>query len=203
MNFFNRKNARLVLFMASVLLCLNARAVIIANYSESDGDVIGVTTGSAILDDLSLEGTESYTPGIDPGLGYFLTGGSANMDVYTGLTTAPTFGPGGGLEASYGTGPLVGVIDLFYGLALYLPVGYVSGAELESDSIAIFAGESFSSLGMTPGQYIWNWGEGDNADSLVLNIGVVPEPSTYALIISALVGLFAFHRRVKISNLGK
>jgi hypothetical protein len=45
--------------------------------------------------------------------------------------------------------------------------------------------QSFASLGLTPGSYLYHWGSGANADSLTIEIGnpggAVPEASTWAM----------------------
>jgi hypothetical protein len=40
-----------------------------------------------------------------------------------------------------------------------------------------------------PGTYTWNFGTGANADSLILEIGVVPEPASLTLLAVGLAGL--------------
>jgi PEP-CTERM motif len=69
---------------------------------------------------------------------------------------------------------------------LVVPVGY-SGAAL-SDT-ATYDSQTFSSLGATPGTYKWTWGTGPN-QSFTLVIGtVVPEPSTWAMMLLGFAGL--------------
>ena len=71
---------------------------------------------------------------------------------------------------------------------LILPAGYVSGNTL-SDG-ATWNSASFSSLGATPGIYVWKWGSGAHADSFTLDIGsAIPEPSTWALMALGFAGL--------------
>jgi hypothetical protein len=66
---------------------------------------------------------------------------------------------------------------------------------------ATYAGQSFASLGITPGTYLWTW----TGDSVTLNIGSgpapVPEPGTWAAA-ALLAGGAAFMRwrkRAKVS----
>ena len=53
---------------------------------------------------------------------------------------------------------------------LYVPQGYVSGAAL-SDSMT-FNNATFASLGVTPGTYVWTWGNGLPNQNFTLHIGV-------------------------------
>jgi hypothetical protein len=90
-------------------------------------------------------------------------------------------------------------LDVTYN-EVFVPKGYVSGAPLRVTST--YEGQSFKSLGMFSGTYVYSWGSGDHADHLTINIGSgpipgsVPEPSTWALMIvgMGLVGLVAFRR---------
>ena len=70
-----------------------------------------------------------------------------------------------------------------------MPLDYVSGsAFLDS---ATYYGETFSSLGVTRGSYVWRWGSGPTADSFTLDIDSVPEPSSFLLFALGLLMLLA------------
>jgi hypothetical protein len=62
---------------------------------------------------------------------------------------------------------------------IVVPNGYVSGAALSGSST--FTGKTIAGLGLTPGTYVYTWGTGGNADSLRIQIGAAPEPSTLVL----------------------
>lgn len=113
----------------------------------------------------------------------FGAGPSTQMNVFAGISGPSSFGTGSRIFASSATGDRIGVSA---NAQLQLPLGYVSGTFLSGT--ATWANQSLSSLGLTPGQYVWTWGSGATADSLTLNISVVPEPSTAVLL---LVGLAA------------
>jgi hypothetical protein len=48
----------------------------------------------------------------------------------------------------------------FEGFHLSVPKGYVSGTALSD--MAIYSGETFATLGVAPGTYVWKWGNGAN-----------------------------------------
>ncbi len=145
---------------------------------------------------MNLDSTGSYFAFISPSAAG-LYGGPTNptaLAFYSGLTGPASFGTGGMKSASAGSGDLVG----FYRSStdLVVPSGYASGTAL-SDSDT-YTGQSFATLGITPGTYTYTWGTGANADSLTIN-AVVPEPSTWALLAvgAGAPTLAALRRRVR------
>ena len=57
-----------------------------------------------------------------------------------------------------------------------------------------FNNETFSTLGVIPGTYVWTWGTGVN-QNFTLQIGAVPDAgSTLGLLLVAASGLFALSR---------
>ncbi|MDQ6911923.1 MAG: hypothetical protein M3128_03505 [Verrucomicrobiota bacterium] len=62
---------------------------------------------------------------------------------------------------------------------------------LSSDT---YSGQTFASLGVTPGTYVWSWGTGAN-QNFTLRIGAVPESgSSIVLLFVSLVALFGVSR---------
>jgi hypothetical protein len=92
----------------------------------------------------------------------------------------PNFGVGTTeFAASSGSGDLLGLDFDIKGVGV--PENYISGSTLNSTST--FAGQSFASLGVSPGTYTWTWNNNGNQDSFTLTI--VPEPS-----MAGLLGIF-------------
>jgi VPDSG-CTERM motif len=77
-----------------------------------------------------------------------------------------------------------------------VPQGYVSGAAL-SDTMT-FSNATFASLGVTPGTYVWRWGDGPNQNfTLVIGAAGVPDGgTTVSLFGCALLGLAAARRKL-------
>jgi hypothetical protein len=151
---------------------------------ESGGNVVMSASGSLNINDLTLVNS-SFGPIGGGGLGAstatFLMGTfPANGAQYSGFTTTPSnFGPGAGGGATSSSGNVFGVI--FQGAppySLVVPVGYTTGTVISSTQT--FSGQTFSSLGLTPGTYTYTWGSGANADSInvvVGGAGVTPTPT--------------------------
>jgi hypothetical protein len=92
---------------------------------------------------------------------------------FTGITSFPgPLGSGGVANAASGSGSFVGFM---FGGYLMVPLAYVSGAPL-GDSETTFAGTSFAALGLTPGRYVWSWGDGVTADTFTVQVGAPPPP---------------------------
>jgi len=104
---------------------------------------------------------------------------------YTGFIGPPNFGSGSPAFGS-GDGDKVG-ISADHGF-LFLPVNYVSGSPLMDTST--WGPTTLSSLGVTPGTYVWRWGSGANADSFTLKAEApaVPESATLGLMALGLLG---------------
>lgn len=122
-----------------------------------------------------------------------LAGVAGMVAVYAGIMGPLNFGAGGHVVASTGGGDAVAINGAkgFLGV----PLDYVSGSPL-SNSME-FDGQTFASLGLTPGTYAWSWGSGASADSMTIqiNTAAIPEPSSGLALAVGLLGLAALRRR--------
>ena len=114
--------------------------------------------------------------------------------MYRVFSGPANFGSGGQHNATEGlsSGNFVGIqasVD-----ELFVPHGYISNSALSSS--ATWTGATFASLGVTPGQYVWTWGNGGADQRFVLNIGQVSDGgSTVSLLGFGLLGLAALRRK--------
>ncbi len=156
-----------------------------------------VATGSGALDltGLNFLGPIAEDSGMQPFSGILITGSAGTGALYLGSISGPnSFGGGSGTSADSGTGDLVGIAFGGPLPGLIVPQSYVSGSAL-SDSAA-YDNATFSSLGVTPGTYVWSWGTGvDEKFTLKIGAAAVPDPgSTFGLLLVALSGLFGVSR---------
>ena len=163
-----------------MLACLAAfacptQAAVIVSIMQSGPDV--VATGTGTLDTTGLRKNGPYNDGggnLDPRYGEITLGdwGSVQIIFFGPITGPKSFGSGQRWHAQSGSGDKFGLGENFTGdpfTSLSLPDGYVSGSALSGTST--YEGMTFSNLGLTPGSYVWTWGDGAHADSFTLNIG--------------------------------
>lgn len=156
---------------------------------QSTNEVTMTASGSLNLGGLTKQGNNFYyEPNIEPIAAEFTLGKQVpssplqdHGDTYRvasgGNIIHPIFGTGGGSTASSGSGSLFGFVQGGSGNVppdlILVPDDYSSGGSIQAT--ATFSGATIASLGMNPGQYVWSWGSGANADSIVMNI---PDPGT-------------------------
>ena len=184
-----------------------AQAAYTITIEQVGSDVVATGSGSINFDALAVFGDE-----LDPSLiaasdGAVILGPATPTDdtYYSGVTGPITFGAGDEFLADSGGGGVVGLgtFDEPSGGVVAVPQGYVSGAPLGT-STATFINATIGGLGLTPGAYVWTWGDGATADSFTLDIAAVgvtaaaPEPATWAMMVLGLAGLALLRTRRRI-----
>jgi hypothetical protein len=194
----NNRSRTLVVAVLGLSLTLalgsTARAGYIVNVIESGGNV--VATGSGTIDTAGLQfvgnGGNFYAMFI-PTAGDVILGPTFNnlfVDFYSGISGPTSFGTGARYDADSGSGALIGILSGDF----IVPDQYVSGTFLSSTDT--WTGQTFATLGLTPGTYVWTWGSGANADSFTMNIGgsSVPEPASIMMVGIGTLGLLGYGR---------
>jgi hypothetical protein len=162
-----------------------------------------VATGSGAIDLTGLTFQLNFLnapPQIQANFSLMITGpGGASQSQYTGFAGPTNFGSGDLIFADTGSGDGVGIVGSGSNTFLLVPQGYASGSALSSS--ATWNNATLASLGVTPGIYVWIWGEGadQNFDLEIGSLGVPGVPdggSTVSLLGCALLGLAALRRKL-------
>jgi len=183
---------RVVLLIGCSVAASSAQATYLETLNEQGADVVATGSGTFDLSALTFDSHNvNSLPFLNPkqallGIGT-TTGADGGDDAYTGVDAPANFGSGPATNASNGSGDPVSIVGIGLQIGLLVPPGYTSGTPLMSG--AVWDNASFVSLGVTPGIYEWTWGTGAHADSFVLEINVVPEPSALALLTTGVAGL--------------
>lgn len=198
--------ASLVVSFVSVLVVIgpSAKATYIATLNEVGSNVFGTGSGSIDTADLSLIDSGTGNAEITP----FVAGlalGSGSGKIYIGTSGRDSFGPGmTEVFADSSTGSLVAVTGLDGEVGV--PGGYASGTPI-APSTATWNNQTFASLGVTPGTYVWTWGTGIHADSFTLQIGPagptngVPEGGGALVLMLGGIGmLIAFRSKLEVRS---
>lgn len=185
----------LTLAIAHILsfsMALSSHAASIITAVETGGDVVFTAAGGGSLDltGLSKVSFANRLSFIEPVTGSFATGASSGVDQYNGAITGPAqFGAGTFSARTTGVGPYSGIFGDGAPI-LFIIEGYVSGSPLD-ESTSVYAGQTFATLGITTGTYVWNLPN----DTMTLNIvNTIPIPAAAWLFGSAL-GLLGWMRR--------
>ena len=176
------------------LFCVRPAQAYTVRLNEVGANVVANGSGAINLTGLGFFQSGPLNSLLNATFGVIRTGtDGSSADWYTGATGPSTFGSGGQFFPSIGSGDFVG-IDGGIGI-IFVPLGYVSGGALSSRST--FNNQTFATLGVTPGTYVWSWGQGANQRfTLIIGGAGVPDGgSTVSLLGFALLGLAALRRR--------
>jgi hypothetical protein len=179
------------------LFCVRPAQAYTVRLNEVGANVVANGSGAINLTGLGFFQSGPLNSLLNATFGVIRTGtDGSSADWYTGATGPSTFGSGGQFFPSIGSGDFVG-IDGGIGI-IFVPLGYVSGGALSSRST--FNNQTFATLGVTPGTYVWSWGQGANQRfTLIIGGAGVPDGgSTVSLLGCALVGLAAFRRKLPL-----
>lgn len=167
-------------FLTASALASPANAALEIRFSEGSEGVTAITSGSLSLTGLTQEVFFFANTSVRPSQAQFGTGSFLpySLTGYSGFSGPASFGTGTTARAaSFSTGNNIRLNGPFVGL----DSAYISGSSFNATSI--FAGQTFATLGLTPGEYVYR----SSADTITVRIGgisaAVPEPSTWALML--------------------
>jgi PEP-CTERM motif len=178
---------------AFAALSTPANAEVVIDFTQQGSNVVVQGSGTIDLTDLTFSNSGAIGDGIVPVGGAVLIG-TGNGSAYQGNISGPSaFGTGTEKNPSLATGNFLGIYEGFD--RVYVPQGYVSGAQLSATDT--YDNTTLALFGLTVGTYTYTWGTGIHADSIVVNIAAVPEPSTWAMMILGFMGIgfMAYRRR--------
>ena len=182
----------LAIVLAWLLSVRPAQAGYTVTLQQVGGNVVATGSGPINLTGLTFSQSGSVNPSIrgarvSPGASSFIYTGptSSSVDSYSGATGPTSFGGWPFITywtANSGSGDMVGISAGFWGVAISVPTGYVSGNAL-SDR-ATYSGTTLAQLHVTPGTYIWKWGKKANQNFTLKTLSAIP-PATNITNISA------------------
>jgi VPDSG-CTERM motif len=199
-----KKLLPLTLFAIAVTSLFSIRPVqaYTVTLEQVGSNVVATGSGAFNLTGLTFQNNfNDAPPQIQANFSLLITGpGGANQSQYVGFTGPTNFGSGDLVMADTGSGDGVGIVGSGSNTFLIVPQGYISGTALSSS--ATWNNTTLASLGVTPGIYVWIWGEGagQNFDLEIGSLGVPGVPdggSTVSLLGVALLGLAAVRRELR------
>jgi hypothetical protein len=142
--------------------------------SESGSDVIWSSSGTINTTSLTDRGTTTSTAGYNGAMNIWgmgsLTGAFVRKYDVVFTSSSGNYGTIGGTPNS-SSGDFVGVLPgTATDKSIQVPNGYVSGTYLSNTST--FTNKTITSMGLTPGTYVYTWGSGANAGSITVVIPV-------------------------------
>lgn len=158
----------------------SANAAVLITVTEVGANVEALISGSLDLTGLQARGIHNLATNVR-GTSPFLGSSKGTAMAYTTLVGPASWGPGTDLmPASTYSGSIFGFTANLSnnGAAIFLDPGYVSGDPLSA--ALTFNNATLSSLGLTAGEYIY---KAPSGDTVTFNMGAVPEPATWAMMI--------------------
>lgn len=180
---FAKLLAGAALAIAMTGMCVSPRpaaAGYVVTLAQVGSDV--VASGSGPIDISGLTSLGTFAAGsaeINPSFALIVDGEAGTSASYTGFTGPMMFGSGGESFPDTTSGDFV-AIDPDFG-DIDFPSGYVSDDPLSD--MSTYDNQTFASLGVTPGTYVWKWGRGPNQNFTLVIPASVPEPSTLLLLV--------------------
>jgi hypothetical protein len=180
--------------MGFAIVSTPAKASVVIDMSEAGGNLVITGSGTIDLTGLSFSSSGSDAGFVFAKFGAVAVGVQGADDLYSGVAGPASFGAGGFIIPFGQSGDVFGVLGTFSPPTILVPHGYVSGTSLSGSST--YVGQTFATLGLTQGTYLYTWGSGPTADSLTIKIGSasIPESGTWAMIMLgfAALGLASF-----------
>lgn len=179
----------------------SASATLIYSVQQDGNNVVVECSGSLNLSGMTLSGSSSSQSGIRGDDAILSVGPNISGDYYrvnSGYTGTGPIGSGTFYTAANANSGDAVFFNYWSGIAVVVDSGYVSGGELLGT--ATFNSKTIADLGLTAGQYNYSWGSGSTADSITVNVGVVPEPATAGLLGISVGALWLVRRLKKAMN---
>jgi len=200
MKSLSKRLLRLTLFAIATTSLFSVRPVqaYTVRLHQVGSNVVATGSGPINLTGLTFTGLSSSAAGMNPSIAD-LAVATGLQDQYQGFSGPLSFGPGGITFANSNSGDAVTLISGMTSFSgLFVPQGYVSGGALSSSST--YNNATFASLGVTPGTYVWSWGQGANQRFTLIigGVGVPDAGSTLPLLGFALLGLAALRRKLPL-----
>lgn len=179
---------------------LSVNAALVLNLHESGGNINLTYSGSIDLSATQgIFNSDSPNNWIYPNSGSITVPGNTAGVITNYSVDFANYVPFGtsGISAGVWTSSIGDPIAMFTNPVIGLPQGYAGGPLSGS---AVIIGQTFASLGITPGTYVNTFTNGLNSDSLTIAAGApspIPEPSTYIATsgISLLIGFVVWRRK--------